>query len=332
MLELEFKAIAEDTKDFMKDAVGNCHDYYDEAVCTVQELLPSNETHILNSANSCILTVVEALDGPILTVDMGGWNGFKKSCDILGKKYSEIPTDNGMINIEELKNYFEENDVNSLYITGFVAYCALQPICEIYNLCNLYDVRLILDISGTIGYPNINSYCDIQIASTGSPKIVNTENGGFINNISKKISLNKHLIKTLKADQITCAAIANEIKKAPYILKKTINANTYFKNNLNSQLDKYPNYEIIHEKETGINTIIKVESKKKAKQLAYNIKKNLKISNNKSIITTGPNYNRIKTASVNVEIKNINPTDLSEEKMDKLIEIIIKEIEDMDKN
>ena len=65
-------------------------------------------------------------------------------------------------------------------------------------------------------------YGDIQVSSTGSPKIVNVENGGFINDITGKVELNKHLLKTLKADNITCAAISHEITKAVEIEEKTI--------------------------------------------------------------------------------------------------------------
>lgn len=327
MLKLEYKKISTDTCEVMKNALCSNHDYYDDTIQAITDILPSGKAYILNSANSCIFTVVEALPEPILTVDMGGWNGFKKSCDILNKKYIEIPTSNGMINIEFLSDYIERYNIKSMYITSLIAYTATHPIDEIYELCNLHDVILILDISGTVGCEEINKHCDLQIASTGSPKIVNCENGGFINNITEKITLNNHLLKSFKADNITCAAIANEIRKSPEIIRKTITANTYLKNELSKKLKDDKTHDIVYENSTGINTIITTESKKKAKDLAYKIKQELEIPGNKSIITTGPNYNRLKIPSVNIEIKNIAVNYLTEENMDKLAKIIIEKID-----
>lgn len=311
------------------DAVYSDENYYELAVDKIKELLPSQNTYILNSANSCILTVVESLPEPILTVDQGGWNGFKKSAQILRKKVCEIPTKNGIINIEELINYIEEHDIKSIYITSFAGYHAPQPINEIYEICNTHQVVLVLDISPSIGCHEINNHCDVQIASTGSPKIVNIENGGFINDITGKLELDKHLLKTFKADKLTCAAITKEIQKAPEIIDKTIKANTYLKRELEQKLSSNEKYHIINSKSIGLNTIIKAESKKKAKTLSYNIRQHLNVTPEKSIITTGPNYNRIKTASIIIETKNIDPSDLTKEKLDKLIEIIIIEVSRM---
>lgn len=328
MLKLEYKKISDDTKRIMKEAVDSGHDFYVDAVESIQKIHPSARTHILNSANSCILTVAEALPEPILTVDMGGWNGFRKSCDMLGKKYLEIPTDKGMINLEVLNEYIEGYGIKSMYLTSLIAYTATHPLEEIYELCNLHEVTLILDISGSVGCEEVNNYCDVQVASTGSPKIVNCENGGFINNITEKITLDNHLLKSFKADNITCAAIANEIRKSPEILRKTIETNTYLKKNLSKKLIDDKTHHVVYESSIGINTIITTESKKKAKELAYNIKQELETADNKSIITTGSNYNRLKIPSINIEVKNIDVDYLTEENMDKLVEIIVEKIYD----
>jgi len=331
ILELKFKKLSDDVKEAIKYAVDSDDDYYEIASSRIQELLPSKNTYILNSANSCILTVIESLPEPILIPDQGGWNGFKKSASILGKNICEIPTDNGMINIEELPYYIEEYDIKSVYITSFAGYHALQPVEEIYDICNTHQTILVLDISPSIGYHDINQYCDVQIASTGSPKIINVENGGFINDLTGKLKLNNHLLKTFKADKLTCAAIAKEIPKAPSIIKKTIKANTYLKKRL-SEIITSPEYYVIDYKSIGLNTIIKAESKKKAKTLSYEIRRQINITPNKSIITTGPNYNRIKTASIIIEIKNIDMDDLTKEKMDELIKIIANTVNNIEKN
>ena len=76
---LEFKKISEDTLEVMKTAVESKEDYYSMAVDKIQDLLGGTNTHILNSANSCLLVIAEKIEEPILVADQGGWNGFIKS-------------------------------------------------------------------------------------------------------------------------------------------------------------------------------------------------------------------------------------------------------------
>lgn len=325
MLKLKFKNISTDTQETMKEAINSTQDYYSVTVDTIKNTFSSDESYVLNSANSCLLTIVQSLPEPVLVADQGGWNGFIKSCEIFEKKVCKIETDYGLINIDKLDQYFKENTVKSFYITSLAGYTAQQPLNEICDLCNTHDVVLIVDISGSIGDENLIKYGDIQVASTGSPKIVNIENGGIINKYTDRIKLNKHLLKTFKADKITCAGINNEIKKAVKIEEKTIKANTYLKNILKNELSKNSTYNIIHPEYYGLNTIITAESKKKAKILAYNIRQRIKI--NRNIITTGPSYNRMKTASINIEIKNLDISSLTKGNMNKLCAIIVEEIE-----
>ncbi len=328
MLKLEYKKIPEDVLEYMEESIRSDVDYYDKAICKIKEILPSDEIHILNSANSCIFTVVEALDDPIVVVNQGGWNGFNRSADILNKEIREIQTDDGIINIEILSKYIEENDISSIYITSLAGYTAPQPIQEIYKLCHLHDITVVVDISGSLGNKELSNtnYADIQVSSTGSPKIINIENGGFINNITQKVKLNKHLLKTFKADKITCAGIYKNIENAEKILQKTIKANMYLKNKLSEELKDDKIHNIIHENKEGINIIITEESKKKAKNLSFKIRQQIEIDKNKSIITTGPNYNRLKKPCVCIEIKNINENYLTKENIDKLNDIIINSI------
>ncbi|RAP51744.1 MAG: hypothetical protein BZ138_04445 [Methanosphaera sp. rholeuAM270] len=315
---LEFKRISDDSVAVMRDAVGSDVDYYSRAVESISNLVPSRDVHILNSANSCLLCLCECIPDPVLVCDMGGWNGFIRSCEIFGKNVEYIATDDGLINIEVLDNYLNEHDIKSLYITSLAGYTAAQPLDQIHELCNIHEVLLIIDISPTVGNTKISQYGDIQVASTGSPKIINIENGGFICNITGKINPNKHMLKSLKADNITCAGIANEIGKSTETLLKTMEINRYLKEKLIKN-----NIKTIHPKHYGLNTIIPVQSKSKAKKLAYNIRKELKINGN--IIGTGPNYNRIKKPCITIETKNLNINTISMDDLDYLYKTIIRE-------
>ena len=312
----------------MIKSLSDNQDHYLPTVEAIKEMFDCEETHILNSANSCLIAIAEKLPEPIIVADQGGWNGFIKSCELFGKEIQKIETNDGIINMEILKSRLKKNRAKSLYITSLAGYTAPQPLKEIQEICNKYGVLLIVDISASVGNPEIKKYGDIQVASTGSPKIVNIENGGFINNKTRKIELNKHLIKSLKADNITCAGIRNEIKKAPLIKTKTMEMNTYLKEKLCETLSHDNIHKIIHPTSKGLNTIITAESKKKAKTLANHIRQEINIE--KNIITTGPNYNRIKKASIVIETKNLDITSLKKENMKKLSELILESIEKLD--
>lgn len=322
---LEFKKISDDTLEVMEEAIRRKEDYYSLAIEKIRDLLGGKNTYILNSANSCLLVIAQTIREPILVADQGGWNGFIKSCEIFDKNVEYIPTDDGLINIEMLDNYFNRHDIKTLYITSLAGYTAKQPLKEIQELCDIHEVLLIVDISGSVGDEELYKYGDMQVSSTGSPKIVNVENGGFINDRTSKIDLNKHLLKTFKADDITCAAISNEITKAVEIEEKTIETNQYLKDRLSKKLSSDEVHNIIHPDSPGINTIITAESKSKAKKLAYNIRQRLEINGN--IITVGPNYNRIKRPCIAIEVKNLDVESLTEENMDYLCDIVIEEIE-----
>ncbi len=315
---LEFKKINEDTVNFMKNSLVESYDYYEEATCKINEMIPSENVHILNSANSCLITLAESIPEPVLVCDMGGWNGFIRSCELFDKNVEYIETDNGLINIDSLDDYLEEHDVKSLYITSLAGYTAFQPLFEVEKLCDVHDVLLIVDISGSVGCEKLSNIGDLQVSSTGSPKIVNIENGGFICNITGKLELNKHLLKSLKADNITCAGIFHEINRSSEILEKTIDMNSYFKEKIVSK-----DIPVIHPEHKGLNTIILSSSKSKAKKVAYNIRQHLKLDGN--IISVGPSYNRIKKPCVIVEIKNLDVDSLTFEDLDELCDIVLNE-------
>ena len=68
------------------------------------------------------------------------------------------------------------------------------------------------------------------MASTGSPKIVNAGNGGFISTGDNKFfKKSKYILKTLKADPITCVGIFHEVSNASGILSKSIKACDFIK-------------------------------------------------------------------------------------------------------
>jgi len=76
---------------------------------------------------------------------------------------------------------------------------------------------LVEDASGALGDETgqlaNGKHSHIIVASTGSPKIVNVGNGGFISTDQEEVL--EIPLKFLQADHITCAGISQEIKKCP---------------------------------------------------------------------------------------------------------------------
>ena len=77
----------------------------------------------------------------------------------------------------------------------------------------------------------------------------------------------------------------------------------------------------IHSSKRGINVIIPHDN---AKEISWKLKKSL-TTDKHSMITTCPNYNRVKQKAICVEIKNLDYSCLKKEKID----IIINEINNL---
>lgn len=269
---------------------------------------------VVNSGNSAILAIMSTLKGRILIPDQGGWSGFKKIAQFLGMETVEIPTDKGLINPDVLSNLIQINNPEAVFLTSFAGYTAEQPLKDIFKICDDMDVLLVEDASGAVGDESgllaNETHSHVIVASTGSPKIVNVGNGGFISTDKEQI-LNsaQNILKTLRADPITCAGISEEIKFAPLHLSTTIRACSYLKKNLDN---------IFHPNKRGINVIIPSENTNKT---VSQLKMRLKVHGG-GMITKCPSYDRIMDKAVALEIKNLDTRCLTIKNMNMILEII----------
>ena len=152
-------------------------------------------------------------------------------------------------------------------------------------------------------------YADIIVASTGSPKIINVGNGGFISTDNPDVLEKTRILqKIVKINKITASGVCVELENIDKKLNTTINACNYLKNNLD---------DVIHANKRGLNVIIKDA---KPKDFSWNLKKELE-TDKKGFITKCPNYNRIKEKAVTIEIKNLDYNCLKREYLDKIIEV-----------
>lgn len=148
------------------------------------------------------------------------------------------------------------------------------------------------------------------MASTGSPKIVNVGNGGFISTNDSKVFKDAHyLLKTVKSNPVIGAGIVEEIKKAPENLNKTLEACEFLKKEIKT---------VFHPEKRGINLAFPLnEPKLKARELRENIK-----VIGGGMITVCPRYDRINQLAVCLEIKNLDTQCLEKNNLLEIAEIV----------
>ena len=297
----EFKTPKDKTKQIMSDvASGKIENTNFEKKCEkkVSELTNAEFAKITSSGNNSIFVALSYIKGDIIIPDQGGWHGFKQIAKFLGKNIITLKTDLGLINPNELDNHdIKEN--SALIFTSFAGYAAEQNIKSISKYCKNNGITTIEDASAGIGDEKgllgNCKYSDIIIASTGQPKIIN---------VGSSLPL-----KLSKTNEIICSGIHEELKSVKNNLQLTVNATDYLK--------KYiPN--TIHSEKRGVNLIIQEDN---AKQKTWELKKQLPI-NKSGFINKCPNYNRVKTKAISIEIKNLNYNCLEKEYLDEIIKAV----------
>lgn len=307
----KFKTPSNETFKVMSEvAKGNVKkDYEKSCIDKVRDLTGKNYAKITSSGNNSIFIALSAVEGDIIVPDQGGWHGFKQITKFLNKNLVTLKTDFGLINT----NYLDELKVNpnsALIFTSFAGYTAEQDVESICKYCKNNDILTIEDASAGVGDEKgrLGRHSDIILASTGSPKMINVGEGGFISTDDEEIFKKTRLAQKLsKTSQVVCSGIDNEIQNVEKNLELTLNATDYVKKHI-------PN--TLHARKRGLNVIIPHDD---AKSICWDLKKTL-TTNKREFITTCPNYNRIKQKAICVEIKNLDYTCLEKENLDIIIE------------
>lgn len=320
-LELHFKKPSKEARKAMCEAAIRIDHAsnrgFDEVKLAQDEISNfTNHEHvkIVNSGNSAILAAMSSFKDKILIPDQGGWIGFKNMAEFLGLETIEVPTKLGIVNPEVVEDTINKYRPEALFITSFAGYIAEQPVKGLFDVCDDRNIVLVEDISGGIGdiekKLGNGDHAHVIVASTGSPKIVNVGNGGFVstndNEIFKK---SKAILKTLKASPITCAGISEEIKNAPQLLSKTIEACDIIKKEFRSA---------IYSNKRGITVALETNDPKK---IGYLLRQKLK-ADGRSIITVCPRYERVMIDAVCLEIKNLDVQCLENDSLKEIIQIV----------
>lgn len=284
---------------------------------SVKQLTLHKHVRIVNSGNSAILAVMSTINGGIMIPDQGGWKGFKKMAEFNGKEITHLPTNFGLVELDILEDSIDKFNPEALFLTSFAGYMAEQPLKDIHKICDSKGVLLVEDASGGIGDTTgelgkgVNNH--VIVASTGSPKIVNVGNGGFISTNNKELLESaRSIISTLRADPVTCAGIDSEIKNAPYIFSKIIDACEYLK----SHIMEFR--EVLRPNKRGLNITIPDGNPKK---MGYMLRNKLNVHGG-GIVTVCPNYNRVKLNAVCLEIKNLDLNCLTTENLNGILTVL----------
>ena len=319
-MELFFKTPSEEARKAMRNAsqdIGNRardNEFKKNAEESVKKITGHDHAWMMGSGNAAIMAVMSTMKGPVMIPDQGGWSGFRKIAQFYGLEVVYLPTVMGVIQPEILEEQVKLKNPESLFITSFAGYMAEQPVEDIYDACEDRSIILVEDASGSVGDPERNLACGdhshIIVASTGSPKMVNVGNGGFISTNDPGIFNDvSFIMKALQSSPVTCAGMIEEIKKAPLNLIKTIDACEFLKNNIESAL---------HPDKRGINLAILVENPKK---MARALRSSLKVEGG-GMISTCPRYDRMNQPGVCLEIKNLDIQCLRKDNLSEMVEIV----------
>ncbi|MBA2867851.1 hypothetical protein [Methanococcus maripaludis] len=281
-------------------------------------LYSEKEIYILPSGNSAIHIASEIVsklnpNSKTLIPDMGGWKGFETYSKLSGLTVETLKTDLGVVNLEILDEKIKECGAKSLFLTSLAGYLAEQPLKEIAKVCSENDCLFIEDVSGKIG--GDSGYGDMVVCSTGSPKIINCEYGGFLG-VSKKINENlkdknlkedvKNLLKTYKMPNIYGKMIEETL-----ISKKSYELCMKFSNIVKENMEN-----AYFKDSQGVSVFLSYEN---PKEIAKNIDKSVKLDNGKSILTMCPLYERILRKGVVLEIKKMDIYKMSENEIYEIL-------------
>ncbi len=247
----------------------------------------------------------------LLVPNMGGWKGFLDFPKTLGLKTKIFETHLGIVDVENLEKDLQKD--SSLIITSLAGYLSPQPLKEIKKICEEKNSLFIEDISGKIG--GDCGYGDIIVCSTGSPKIVNCEYGGFLG-LSREVEEMvkgdenfKLLSKTYKTINYF-GLLKEELLNAKKVYKKYVDVNKKIKNELENAYFKDLE---------GISIFLECEN---PKCVSRKINEEIKLDNGKSITTLCPTYERILKSGITFETKKIDVSDLTDDTVDEIISIL----------
>lgn len=231
----------------------------------------------------------ERMEKVVLVQDQGGWLRYLDYPPKYGYVVEKVKTDYGVIIPDELEKITVKAD--AIIYEDPAGYFASQPIKEIYEICKKNDCKVILDITGSIGWTEEpGRYADVIICSFGKGKAVNLGYGGFISfKDEPECNVNEEFDKQYEDD-------AN--KKLGNLKERQ----TELRDKCQRIKEELKEFKIIHRERNGINVVVAFDDdKEKERIIRYCDDNNLEY-------TICPRYIRVLRDAVSIEIKRFSRT------------------------
>ncbi len=222
----------------------------------------------------------------ILVQDQGGWLRYLDYPQKYGFVVDKLKTDDGVVLLEDLKAKSKEAD--AIVYEDPAGYIAEQPIKEIYKICSANDCKVVLDVTGSIGWRDKpGQYADFLLCSFGADKPVNLGYGGFISGHENYQGMVEDFEKARERELISRL---QELKSRQLFLH---NMSRQIKNDLKE-------FEVIHPEKEGINVMVAFSSvEERQKIIDYCNSKNLEY-------TLCPRYIRVLRDGISIEVKRLD--------------------------
>lgn len=257
----------------------------EEAREILRKLTGKKYIYLKARGNHAIREALQAVDSGrenILVQDQGGWLRYLDYPQKYGFAVKKVKTDYGIIELEDLEN--RAKNAAALLYENPAGYIAEQPMDEIYKACSKNGCRVILDITGAIGYDYTNT-ADIVIASFGKEKPVNYGYGGVVASD-----------EPLDIEEDFEAEHINGLMKN---LNELQNRQSFLHEKARQIKLDLKDYKIIHKEKDGINVVIAFDNEEEKQMITD-------YCNDKELpYTICPRYIRVMRDAVSIEIKKL---------------------------
>lgn len=238
----------------------------------------------------------------ILIPDQGGWLSYQTFPKLLDLKITELKTNDGLIEPEELKKEAKKlkGKNAALLFSSFAGYAAPQPIDAIAKICKENNILMIEDASGALSHPTLcnGNLSDIIVGSFGKWKVVDIGYGGFLSakeGIITQSVRDSEILSLIKMNRLSYDVLLKKLEGASRRLQFLLNKTKEIK-----QLCKKEKFSLIHENEEGIGIFIKYNTDKEKQKIVEFCKKN------KIEYKECPLYIKVLEKAISLEIKRIN--------------------------
>lgn len=234
----------------------------------------------------------------VIIQDEGGWLTYKEDPHIFGMHITELKTDYGLINPDDLSNH--KGAV--LLINSMPGYVVLQNMEELEEACEKNDIFLINDVCGSVGTPEC-VFGEIIVCSFGRWKPLNAGFGGCIATDDEA-----HYKFFLQQNSFSCEDEEGFLNILNEKLDALPDRLTFFEIKKQQILDDLSEMDIIHPNGAGLNAIIKYSTPDEKKIITEYCK-----DNGYEYIEC-PRYIRTNSKAISVEVKRLEA--ISEEEYD----------------